>query len=76
VPLREERAQRIVKAILENIEHWEHQVLTIEARALPGNKADLLALARDMEIARRSICRLAGLEGFISCPSDEKLPET
>ena len=54
------RAARIVTAVLDNIENWRDRVLEIESHANPGNKVRALALARDLEMARVSLGRLAG----------------
>lgn len=60
MPFRDEKARRIVQAVLANIQAWEDRVLEIEANANPGNKVRALALARDLEQARVSLTRLAG----------------
>ncbi len=62
VPLRNEKARRIVRAVLENIENWESRALEIAEHATPGNKVRALSLARDMEMARLSLTRLTGME--------------
>jgi hypothetical protein len=62
VPLREERARRIIVAVLQNIDNWRERALEIEANCSPGNKARALSLARDLELARLSLCRLAEMD--------------
>ena len=61
MPFSEERANRVVVAVLANIENWRERALEIEANANPGNKIRALSLARDLEMARLSLCRLAGV---------------
>jgi hypothetical protein len=62
--LQAERAERIIVAVLENIGNWQDRVLEIADNAIPvtGNKARALSLARDLEMAKHSLRRLAGLE--------------
>lgn len=78
MPLRGARAQRIIVAVLENISNWESRLADIEAAAIPGNKARILELMRDVAHAKLSLCRLAGMEGDPVCPrpAGEKPPET
>jgi hypothetical protein len=61
VPLRNEKARRLVVAVLANIEDWERRALEIADAATPvtGNKARALSLARDMEQCRLGLTRLA-----------------
>lgn len=59
--LAQERAERIITAVLQNIENWQERVLEIEENANPGNKIRALSLARDLEMAKLSLRRLAGL---------------
>jgi hypothetical protein len=74
VPLRNEKAQRLVRAVLENVQDWESRALEIADAALPvtGNKARALSLARDMEQCRLSLTRLAAaaLEDLSKPPPD------
>jgi hypothetical protein len=58
-----ERADRVVRAVLENIANWEERLRAIEEAATPitGNKARALSLLRDMEQTKVSLKRLAGL---------------
>jgi hypothetical protein len=58
----EGNAHRIIVAVLQNIENWRERVLEAEAAAIPGNKARLLALARDIEQAHISLRRLSGID--------------
>lgn len=46
---------------MENIANWESRALEIAEHATPGNKSRALSLARDMEQARVSLTRLAGM---------------
>jgi hypothetical protein len=64
VPLEGARAHRIIVAVLQNISNWEDRLSIIADAAIPatGNKARALALLRDMEMARRSLARLAELD--------------
>lgn len=62
MPLEGARARRIIIAVLENIENWQERLAEIERRAVPGNKARILALMRDIEFAKLSLIRLAELE--------------
>lgn len=81
-----ERARRIIAAILANVRNWEQRLIELEAVAIPGNKARILALMRDIEMFRVSLCRLAQMEGDPICqkPADaptegwsqDKPPET
>jgi hypothetical protein len=57
-----ERAERIIVAVLENISNWQERVLEIEQSCPPGSKIHALTLARDLEMAKHSLRRLAGLE--------------
>lgn len=77
MPIEGARAQRIVAAILENISNWRERALEIEKHANPGNKVRALSLARDLELARLSLCRLAQMEGESLCqqPADDKPPD-
>lgn len=54
-----ERMERIITAVLANIENWESRLAEIESFAIPGNKSRILALMRDVHFARLSLCRLA-----------------
>jgi hypothetical protein len=60
--LQAERAERIIIAVLQNIGNWEDRVLEIEQSCPPGSKILALSLARDLEMAKHSLRRLAGLE--------------
>jgi hypothetical protein len=57
-----ERSERIINAVLANIQNWEDRLSDIAEAAIPvtGNKTRALALARDMHMARLSLKRLAG----------------
>lgn len=60
-------ARRIVCAVLANIDNWRERALEIEANANPGNKVRALSLARDLEMARLSLKRLAEINDG-ECP--------
>jgi hypothetical protein len=49
-------------AVLQNLENWEQRCLEIADNANPGNKVRALSLARDLEMAKHSLRRLAGLK--------------
>lgn len=55
VPLREERARRIVEAIQQNLDNWIEAVAEIESHAIPGNKQRCLHLQRSLEQAKHSL---------------------
>jgi hypothetical protein len=74
VTLEDARAKRIIVAVLQNIQNWESRVMDAERTAAPGSKYGLLALARDMEFARRSLCRLSGMDGVSPCPPPLEAP--
>lgn len=57
----QEREQRIIRAVLENIDNWQERVLEIEQNANTGNKVRALSLARDLEFAKQSLKRLCGV---------------
>jgi hypothetical protein len=77
VPLEGERARRIITAILANVQNWEQRLIELEAVAIPGNKARILALMRDIRMFRVSLCRLAKMDGEAICdrPADDKPPD-
>lgn len=52
--------ERVITAVLQNIGNWRDRVLEAEAVAVPSNKTGLLSLARDIEMAKRSLERLTG----------------
>lgn len=54
-----ERAKRIMRATLENIDDWYNRTLEIAEHANPGNKVRALSLARDLEQVRLSLERLS-----------------
>lgn len=64
VPVPPERAERIIMAVLANMDNWRERLEEIEehAIAVTGNKGRALALLRDMQMAKISLRRLAGLE--------------
>ena len=62
MPLEGERARRIITATLANIENWEQRLVEIEEAAIPGNKARILALMRDIHFAKLSLKRLSDME--------------
>jgi hypothetical protein len=72
------RAHRIIVAVLQNIGNWQDRLADIEAAAIPGNKARVLELMRDVAYAKLSLCRLAEMEGEPVCqrPAGDKPPET
>lgn len=51
--------ERITRAVLQNIDSWIQTVAEAEAAAVPGNKARLLHLQRNMAQARAALTRLA-----------------
>ena len=48
--------------MLQNIENWSERLREIESFAIPGNKTRILSLIRDIEMAKVSLKRLAGIE--------------
>jgi hypothetical protein len=62
VPLEGERARRIIVAVLENVSNWEQRLVEIEEAAIPGNKARILSLMKDMQFAKLSLKRLADMD--------------
>lgn len=58
-----DHAERIVVAVLQTIDNWRDRVLEAESFAIPGNKARLLSLARDIEQTKISLQRLTGIPG-------------
>lgn len=56
------QAERVVQATLENLGDWEARLEEIEHHAIPGNKARVLALLRDVVQVRASLRRLAGMQ--------------
>jgi hypothetical protein len=62
VPLEGERARRIIVATLENVSNWEQRLVEIERRCPVGSKHEVLALLRDMEMAKLSLRRLADID--------------
>ena len=58
VPLRNEKARRLVQAVLENVADWEVRCLEIAEHEPPGNKSRALSLARDMEQCRVTLTRM------------------
>lgn len=60
--LEPERARRIIVAVLANISNWESRLSDIEAAAIPGNKARILALMKDVHFAKQSLRRLADMD--------------
>ena len=77
MPLEGERARRIITAILANVSNWEQRLIELEAVAIPGNKARILALMKDIQMFRISLCRLAQMDGEAICerPAGEKAPD-
>jgi hypothetical protein len=59
----EERAQRMIEAMLSNIEAWREQVEEIAANSIPitGNLGRALHLLKNMEQSRIALRKLAGL---------------
>jgi hypothetical protein len=59
----EEKADRLIAAVLNSIDTWIQQVAEIESAAIPftGNKARALHLQRSMLSAKQTLRRLAGL---------------
>jgi hypothetical protein len=63
----EEKADRLITAVLNSIDTWIEQAAEIESAAIPftGNKARALHLQRSMLSAKQTLRRLADL------PEDE-----
>lgn len=58
MPFRDEKARRVILAVLENIANWEARAEAIADNCPPGCKHDALSLAKDLEQARLSLERL------------------
>lgn len=56
-----ERQERIIKATLANIQHWQMRAEALADAVPAGSKSEALSLARDLFNARLSLARLAGL---------------
>lgn len=56
--LRDEKAARLTRALLSNVENWEARIEAIADCCPVGCKHDALSLLRDMEQARVSLVRL------------------
>jgi hypothetical protein len=54
----EQRQRRIYRALDENMQQWIDALTDIESNAIPGNKARILHLQRNMMQAHRAIRRL------------------
>lgn len=65
MPIASARADRVVRAVLHNLDDWMGRLREIEENATPGNKVRLLALLRDMEQSRVGLRRLAGPLGQV-----------
>jgi len=63
VPLRDEKARRIVKAVLANMDNWTLRAGAIADHCPAGAKHDALSLQRDLMMAKLSLERLTGLGG-------------
>jgi hypothetical protein len=59
--------RRIITAVLINIDGWRIRALMIADSLPTGAQYDALHLAKDIEMARLSLCRLARMEG---CEND------
>lgn len=59
--------RRIIKAVLINIDGWRNRTLLIAERMPTGAQYDALHLAKDIEMARLSLCRLTKME---DCEND------
>lgn len=59
----EEKADRLITAVLNSIDTWIQQVVEIESAAVPftGNKARALHLQRSMLTAKQTLRNIAGL---------------
>lgn len=63
MPLNDDaRMQRIIRAVLVNIDGWRNRILLIADRMPTGDRHDALHLAKDIEMARLSLCRLARMK--------------
>ena len=58
MPFTREKQLRICRAVLQNLEVWIETVSQAEQAAIPGNKARLLGLQRNMEQARAALGRI------------------
>lgn len=56
-----ERARRIIKAVLENVQNWEDRIEGIAEGCPAGSKHEALSLLRDMKFAKLSLERLSGI---------------
>jgi hypothetical protein len=56
-----DRAERLARAVLQNIGDWQTRLSVIESFAIPGNKGRILSLMHDIEFAKLSLRRLANL---------------
>lgn len=66
------RANRIARALLENVDIWIQTTLDVADKALPGNKVTLLHLAHNMMQCRGAIERL--LLDELLLPDDPRKP--
>lgn len=59
-----EKLARILRATLASIDGWRERAIEIAEAAVPatGNRARALSLAKDMELARLALRRIAGME--------------
>lgn len=59
--------RRIIMAVLINIDGWRNRTLLIADQMPTGARYDALHLAKDIEMARVSLCRLANMK---DCEND------
>jgi len=59
----EEKADRLITAVLNSLDTWIQQVVEIESAAIPftGNKQRALHLQRSMLAAKQTLRNIAGL---------------
>lgn len=62
MPFRDEKARRVILAVLENIANWEARAEAIADNCPPGCKREALSLAKDLANAQVSLRRLAGIK--------------
>jgi hypothetical protein len=62
VPLREAKAQRIIQAVLANMDNWKLRAEALAETMPTGSKHEALALAKDLTMAQHSLKRLAEMD--------------
>jgi hypothetical protein len=64
MPFREEKAERLIQAVMMNMQSWLDDLAVIESFAIPGNKGRILHLMANMEQAKRALQRLIDEDRF------------